>query len=147
MGIHEPYFHARLDHETILDMVSHLRKLKDEFDTIVVTGVSGQFYGPVLAFTLGVNYCVVRKPNDGSHDYHPIVGVVGDKWIFLDDFISSGATRRRVISVMRDVEPASTYVGTFEYSAREWSPADKHYASVPKESMCGYAACTLCNPL
>lgn len=129
MGKHEPYFCVDMHSGVVGQIMSRLTEITDTFDTIVVTGTSGQFYGPVLAYIMQKEYCVVRKPNDGSHDYHKIVGNVGSRWIFFDDFVSTGNTRKRVKVMMRECEPSSTYVGTFEYDEMKWTPASKEIPS------------------
>lgn len=68
-----------------------------EFDTIVATGVSGLVVAPILAHALGKDLFVVRKSDDTTnHSGKPTAGVLGERWVFVDDFISSGATFRRV---------------------------------------------------
>lgn len=69
------------------------RALADvDFDTFVVRGMSGAIAGGVLAHSMKKNLFVVRKDDDDSHDGNRPFGMMGDRWLFLDDFISSGAT-------------------------------------------------------
>jgi hypoxanthine phosphoribosyltransferase len=72
------------------------------FDTIVVTGTSGTLFGPLLAHIGRKRLVLVRKVGDGSHSSRVIEGQVnnGDKLVFVDDFVSSGETARRVNSEM-----------------------------------------------
>ena len=63
-----------------------------EFDTFVVRGMSGAIAGGILARSLKKNLYVVRKENDGSHDSNKTFGLMGQRWLFLDDFVSSGST-------------------------------------------------------
>ena len=63
-----------------------------EFDTFVVRGMSGAIAGGILARSLKKNLYVVRKENDGSHDSNRTFGIMGQRWLFLDDFVSSGRT-------------------------------------------------------
>lgn len=63
-----------------------------DFDTFVVRGMSGAIAGGMLARSLNKHLYVVRKPNDGSHDNTKAFGNTGSRWLFLDDFVSSGAT-------------------------------------------------------
>jgi len=102
------------------------------FDTVVGTGLSGALVVPIFAREFGTNFAVVRKPGESNHDIGSIVGRVGDRWLFVDDFIASGATLRRVKAVMADLrqgtwgDPAgidSEYVGAWLYQDAEFKPA------------------------
>lgn len=68
-----------------------------DFDTIVGTGFSGGVVIPALALALGKNYVLIRKEGDDSHHGGGrLIGTLGERWLFVDDFVSSGATRDRV---------------------------------------------------
>ena len=73
-----------------------------EFDTLVGTGFSGALVVPMLATQMGKPFVLVRKPNDGSHHNGSMIGHLGKRWVFVDDFVSSGlralALRRRLSS-------------------------------------------------
>jgi adenine/guanine phosphoribosyltransferase-like PRPP-binding protein len=71
-------------------------KVLDEFDTLVGTGFSGGLVVPMLANELDKDFVLIRKPRDNSHHSGRMVGVLGERWLFVDDFISSGTTLRRV---------------------------------------------------
>lgn len=74
-----------------------------DFDTFVVTGISGALVVAELAHHLHKNFAVVRKTQtESSHASRKIEGCLGSRWIFLDDFISSGATLQRVINEVED---------------------------------------------
>lgn len=102
-----------------------LKKTKEDlkdvnFDTLVGTGLSGSLAIARLAPYLKKHALIIRKPNDGTHaDYQLAYGKVGKRWLFIDDFISSGATKRRVIEAMekvaRDFFLTLTCVGYYEY--------------------------------
>ena len=83
------------------------------FDTIVGTGLSGSLVVPHLGRAFGLHWAIVRK-NDGSHSSSQIEGNIGQRWIFVDDFIYSGKTLNRVQSVVT-VYCTARYVGTYEY--------------------------------
>lgn len=97
-----------------------------DYDTFVVTGMSGAVVAGLLAHALGKSYLLLRKPDDTStHSYERALGKLGRRWVFLDDFVSSGATRRRVHAQMEELLDTyegylgrrfeTTCVGTYEY--------------------------------
>ena len=97
-----------------------------EFDTLVGTGFSGAAVVPALALALGKNFVLIRKESDDSHHGGGrLIGSLGDRWIFVDDFISSGATRDRVIQKIAAAvvlhDHPTTYVGDDLYL---WEGAD-----------------------
>jgi hypothetical protein len=72
-----------------------------DYDTMIGTGLSGALMVPTLARALRKKWAIIRKPDDGSHSEARYEGTIGSRWIFVDDFVSSGQTRDRVI---REVE-------------------------------------------
>lgn len=114
------------------------------FDTIVGTGLSGALIVPTLARKLNKHFALVRKP-DNSHSEMILEGSIGERWVFVDDLIISGATYRRVRTRINTV--ASSYyrrfvfVGAFIYNeiierssannkTELWSPGFKPAAIV-----------------
>ena len=74
-----------------------------DFDTMVGTGFSGSIVIPSLALVMGKKFVLIRKETDDSHHGKGrVVGELGNRWIFVDDFIGSGRTRKRVIQKIRD---------------------------------------------
>lgn len=102
-------------------------RLKDvDFDTIVGTGFSGGIVVPSLALAMGKKFVLVRKESDDSHHGKGrLLGELGSRWIFVDDFIATGKTRQRVfdkIDAAREID--SKYVGQYMYiSYRDGGPA------------------------
>lgn len=101
-----------------------------EFDTVVGTGFSGSIVVPALALAMGKKFLLIRKDGDDSHHGagRP-VGQLGLNWIFVDDFISTGKTRRRVIEKVADSldwNETTTMVGQYMYQrldgVREFEP-------------------------
>lgn len=102
----------------------HPEKLK--FDTLVGTGLSGAIVVPPLARSLRKKFLLIRKDNDSSHSSYPAEGVLGRRWLFVDDFVSSGTTFHKVITGVekcvkdvgkwRDPGFTSELVGVFQYS-------------------------------
>jgi adenine/guanine phosphoribosyltransferase-like PRPP-binding protein len=65
---------------------------KRKFDTFIGRGLSGALMAPVLGRMFDKHFAVVRKPKDGSHSGSVLEGYLGQRWVFVDDFISTGAT-------------------------------------------------------
>ena len=124
-----------------------------EFDTIVGTGFSGGIVIPALALAMGKKFVLIRKEGDDSHHGGGrLVGELGERWVFVDDFISSGRTRERVITKIAnalDFNQKTTMVGQFmyqrnqsgrfEYYADDWAPE----ALKPKKKTTD-CTCSLC---
>ena len=91
-----------------------------DFDTIVGTGFSGGVVIPALALSMGKKFVLIRKEGDDSH-HGPgrLVGQLGERWVFVDDFVSSGRTRARVIRKISeaalDRRATTTVVGQYMY--------------------------------
>jgi orotate phosphoribosyltransferase len=103
-----------------------LRPHAGRFDSIAVSGVSGLCVGAPVALRLGVPLVVVRKISDACHDDRLVIGAdhLGHRWLFVDDFVSQGATRRHVAHEIARVAPCAVYAGWYLYrdDALEWAP-------------------------
>src|SRR5574338_1153348 len=90
-----------------------LRKI--EFDTLIGVGLSGSIVVPLLANKLNKYFAIVRKENDSNHAEYSIEGSIGNKWIFVYDFIDSGDTFHYVKNKV-DIYCNNTYfIGVFLY--------------------------------
>lgn len=93
-----------------------------DFDTMVGTGFSGSVVIPALALEMGKKFVLIRKEGDDSHHGRGrLLGQLGARWIFVDDFVSSGRTRERVIRKIADSikhwpDDAVTMVGQYMYA-------------------------------
>lgn len=93
------------------------------FDTLIGTGLSGALVVPILARALRKHYMIIRKPGDDSHAGGQHEGILGERFIFVDDFISTGTTMRRVLRQVQEMLiddcEESQFVGVYEYEPRE----------------------------
>lgn len=106
-----------------------------DFDTLVGTGFSGGVVIPSLALAMGKQFVLIRKDTDDSHHGKGrLLGSLGKRWIFVDDFVSSGRTRKRVIEKVndaaRDSEMEVEFIGQYMYiNYSECGPQFEHYSS------------------
>src|SRR6266404_718779 len=100
-----------------------------DFDTIVGSGLSGTVAATLIAHQMGKNLVVVRKATENSHSSNLIEGKLGKRWIFIDDFIASGATLSRCKDAVRATALGyafdTQYVGAYLYARRSntYAPA------------------------
>lgn len=97
-----------------------------DFDTIVGTGFSGGIVIPALALSMDKKFVLIRKEGDDSHHGGGrLVGQLGRRWIFVDDFVSSGRTRSRVMGKISDAladrGENATFVGQYLYQPQIWT--------------------------
>lgn len=126
----ENYFPAAFG--DLSEMANWMRdRLGDlEYDTIIGTGLSGALVVPTLARELDKHWAIVRK-EDGSHSSNMVEGTVGRRWLFVDDFVDSGATMRRVISTINEGLGyyirhgfLTTCTGIWEYEEKRFTDAN-----------------------
>lgn len=90
-----------------------------DFDTMIGTGLSGSLVVPLLARGMGKRWAIIRKPTENSHADDVFEGEIGDRWLFVDDFISSGATLNRVVDAVENIarryKQRTDLVGSYEY--------------------------------
>lgn len=91
-----------------------------DYDTMIGTGLSGALVVPIFARAMGKKFAIVRKPNDSSHSYSQFEGEIGERWLFVDDFVATGATFYRVQTVINELSARfgspTKLVGRYEYS-------------------------------
>lgn len=125
--VHAGYLSMILDpkeFEHKLDRAEEALKNVD-FDAFAVRGNSGVLFGGALAARMHKGIILVRKPDDRSHSGMSVEGwTAGKKYLFLDDFVSSGATRRDVITAVRDNQFFNhyQYVGDYLYRDTKYIP-------------------------
>lgn len=130
-----PTFRTYYMDDAVLDLSGVIETAREklagvEFDTIVGTGFSGGIVVPALALAMGKKFLLIRKDGDDSHHGggQP-VGELGLYWIFVDDLVSTGRTRRRVMDKVAnslDWNETTKMVGQYLYQrldgVREFEP-------------------------
>lgn len=105
--------------QTIESAVEFLREV--DFDTVVVSGVSGLLVGPAVAHLLGKKIAVVRKRDDvNNHSCGKVEGYWGYKYVIIDDFVASGRTVRFIVDQMKSYAHGCECVGFYSYHPNEW---------------------------
>jgi hypothetical protein len=92
------------------------------FDAIACIGTSGLLIAPSVADRLKVNLVVVRKEKDAGwqnhSDYHVEGPVLVNRFVFLDDQVSSGRTLTRVLKKVRVTYGAcAQFYGAYCYNS------------------------------
>lgn len=126
--MNQPFRTAYMD-EALFSLSSVIKEAKKnlaevEYDTLIGTGFSGGIVVPAMALALGKKFALVRKETDDSHHGRGrIMGEIGERWVFVDDFVGSGTTRRYVISKINDARINygqtaldTTLIGTYQYA-------------------------------
>lgn len=128
---HSSYLEAAIKDTrlTVKRAVDTLKPLKKEFDVIVVTGVSGLLIGPIVAYKLNKKLLVIRKQDDknNSHCHYLVEGHLPankGRWLFLDDFISSGHTLRRVYNTVDKEASSHSFYGFYGYRCNEFKTSE-----------------------
>ena len=118
--LEKPVYHQK---KLITDARKHLKQF-EPYDALVGIGLSGALAIPLIAFKLEKRFCIVRKKKHSSHSYETLEGNVlsKDKWIFVDDMISSGKTFTRVCHHMQGY---SKCLGIYLYNENEIVASDK----------------------
>jgi len=92
--------------------LSYLYTRRHDFDAIAFRGLSGSLIAPVVAYQLQKKMMAVRKENSPHTSYKiEAASNPSERVLILDDFISSGATIREIISVVKSECPACKIVG------------------------------------
>jgi adenine/guanine phosphoribosyltransferase-like PRPP-binding protein len=106
---------------TVAKATAFLKPVRGEFDSIVVTGMSGVIVGAPVALRLRKPLVVLRKEGDDAHGaYRGWINQdrLGERALFLDDFTYMGFTRNRVIE--RVEQQGAKVVATYLYRDDEY---------------------------
>jgi len=98
MPLHEEWEHTAPDYlDHVARAIFALAPERDNFTSVVVSGVSGMVVGAVVAVRIGRPLVVIRKSEEtGREKAHWNITNAGDRPLFLDGSISTGETLRRV---------------------------------------------------
>lgn len=97
-------------------IVRQLKKINIKFDSIAVQGYSCTVISSAVAALMNKEIIVVRKKGEKRHSGAEVEGVVqGKKYIIIDDFVSTGATVRRIIDMVG--ADGGEFVGLFTYQS------------------------------
>lgn len=120
---------SRIPHRLIVqEMGEVLRGV--EFDTLVGIGMSGTLVVPSIAKITGKYGMALRKEVDNANRWEPRfgVGTLGKKWIFFDEWATTGQTRKeaqRMITKLCEAQNFTTeYVGTYQYGKQLYTTAE-----------------------
>lgn len=130
---HKPGYIDHIGNSYFSDALHDPEKLRDNaiwelgrysFDTLVGTGMSGALVLPILAEALDTYFLLVRKSHklEVRHNYGMTEGRLGRRWLFVDDFMSTGRTAARVANAVNDLATEAgwrtTCVGAYFYQGR-----------------------------
>ena len=108
--------------ETVARAVADLKPHRKQFDTIVATGMSGVTVAVPVALALNKPVAILRKQGDDTHAWDRWIGRedIGERVLWIDDFVSSGSTRKRVANEIAELHGgANEIVGEYMYGG-EW---------------------------
>lgn len=130
-GYSEVMFSSQKYRNVMAKLVRTLPAFMDQVDTrtIVVTGKSGMAIAFALQLFLDVDIVVIRKGESSHGDHIEGNGTYFDRYIFLDDFISSAGTYRRVKAELAKAAAIRNWdtprcVGIVEY--QHYGTAQRH---------------------
>jgi len=111
--------------KAIIKAVCDLRKIKDDFDSIVCCGISGLMVAPSVAELLDKHIVVVRKAKDECYSEFPVEGVTPFRYVIIDDLICSGSTIKHIKNTIYEDCPKARCVGVYCYMPEECAYTDK----------------------
>lgn len=100
---------------TITKAVKKIRLSGVKFDSFAARGVSGLVFGAKLAHVMRKNLVVVRKPNESAHSDVMVEGLKPSRYVFVDDFVNTGATKCAVVEGIKARHPSAQLVGVYLY--------------------------------
>jgi adenine/guanine phosphoribosyltransferase-like PRPP-binding protein len=105
--IESDYLHCLFDpvvlEEKLKDAEEYLLQHLPPFEVIACRGVSGLMFATLLAYRMKKGLAIVRKPSESTHSCMAVEGCIptyNDKWLIVDDFISTGNTVTQILNMM-----------------------------------------------
>lgn len=111
------HLYELLNPETLKERIASAVTLlsKHEFDAVAFRGLSGALVAPSIALAMGKTMIAVRKDGENCHSNHHVEGDHGaEKYVIIDDFISSGKTCREIVQKIYGVNPSAICIGVCE---------------------------------
>lgn len=99
----------------IIKAVCDLRKIQDQFDSIVCSGISGLLVAPQISELLNKYLVVIRKKNEKCYSEFPMEGVTPFRYVIVDDLICSGSTIKHIKNTIYEDSPRARCVGAYFY--------------------------------
>ncbi len=120
-----PVFDPKMFPRTVNQTVAEAERLKaaHDFDTIAFCGMSGAAMAFLLSHQLRVPLLCVRKKNESSHYRSQMSSTLIEgnldcqRYLLLDDFISSGDTVNHIIDSISKEVPGAKCVAMLMYAA------------------------------
>jgi len=97
-------------------VMNTIKGLRDyDFDSIVCCGTSGLIVAPQVCEILNKEIVIVRKEHEKRYSPFVIEGILGSRFVFLDDLVCSGTTLRYVLKNLKEEHPYAKCVGAYSY--------------------------------
>jgi hypothetical protein len=99
------------------------------FEIIACRGVSGLLFASLLSYRMRKGLVIVRKEDHSTHSCCRVEGhlpINGEKWVIVDDFISSGATIGEIIAKLGKYALPGL-LGAYLYKLHDYRPVSRLY--------------------
>ena len=111
----------KVRNKIIIKAVCDLRKINNEFDSIVCSGVSGLIITPQVSEILNKHLIIVRKKNEERYSEFTVEGTNPGRYIILDDLICSNNTVKHIMKSIKEESTRSICIGAYFYLPEECS--------------------------
>lgn len=113
------------------------------YDTMVGTGISGALVVPAVGRAMRKRWALIRKHGVSSHaeDVH-YEGVIGDAFIIVDDWVSTGATVGNILGSLMEAcgSRRPVFMGVWQYNPERFmtpsslllAPHVRRYENAPR---------------
>jgi orotate phosphoribosyltransferase len=116
--------HSDHAQETTASLVRRLREATKgvRYDTMIGIGISGALVIPAVGRATRKQWALIRKDGEYSHaGNNHFEGAIGERFIIVDDFISSGATVGVILEKVAKIASCEGvmrphFVGVWQYS-------------------------------